>query len=126
MGMNEPDLRDRVAGSHWAVWIKPTIDYITRLAELIVLASAFSVAASKTDSIVLDGLAGILRITCAAYAGFAFGILSLAVDRIKTDKLWLALLIAIPLGLAMGVTAFEGSKALAEAINQLAGLDNNG
>jgi predicted PurR-regulated permease PerM len=91
----------------------------------IVLASAFKVAAEKTNSGILDALSVFLTLACGAYAGLAFGVVHLLLERVKTKRLWLALAIAMPIGLVLGYVSFEGSRELSKAIRQIAAIESN-
>ncbi|MEO9599082.1 hypothetical protein [Parasphingorhabdus sp.] len=114
---------ERYEDTAWVNYIKPTVDYVTRLAELIVLAAVFRVAADQIESLTLSILSGLLILVIGAYVGFPIGYLYPLSNRIKTNNWRIALAIALPLGLLIGGGAFFVAKEISDAVTAIAGIE---
>ena len=92
--------------------VKPVLDYVTRIAELLALAAAFKIAADRSDSFLLSALAFLLPCVVGAYVGLPLGLLNFAFKGVRTKSLLVALAIAMPVGIAGGLaTAYVSVKA---------------
>jgi hypothetical protein len=121
----KPSLRERFSKSLWTLWIKPVVDYVTRVGELIVLAAAFKIAAVKSESMLLEVFSILLILACAAYTGIALGLLHVAIDSLRLKSWWLTRLILVALAVGMGVFSFHGSRQLSAAIIEIAEIQSN-
>jgi hypothetical protein len=106
----------KLYGGHF----KLALDYVIGLGEAIVLAVFFRVAADQTHDIFVEALAFLMILAVGAYAGMPIGILMLPLHRIKTKKLWLALLITTPLAVGMVIVANHIGQEVSGVVGQLA------
>lgn len=107
----------------WSNSIKPVFDYISRVAELIILAAVCRVAADQTESLVLDVFAAVMIIIVGGYAGFPVGYLFQAGSKVKTKDWRIAVAVALPLGLIVAGGAFILGIEVSEAIRAIASLE---
>ena len=114
--------RERVEGSAWSLWMKPVCDYVVRVAEVLALAAVFHAAADRTDSITIEVFAFALSFIAAGYAGLPIGFALIGADRIRTKKLWLALLVALPGGILFAYLAHAGGKQVSEMIDEFVAI----
>ena len=107
--------KDSFAGKY----LFPLAEYVTRIAELLVLTAIFYAAGEQTDSFFLTAMAVVLNMACGLYFGFVFAIpLSLA-GRVKTKDWKVALAIALPGSVLMAWGAFELGQLMTEAVKAL-------
>ena len=106
------------AGSVWALWLKPVVDYIIRFAELIVLTAAFKIAATKTESLFIEIFVVILTLSCGFYSGVAFGMANFWIEKFRMRRTSSIFIFLATVSVVMCFAAFELSRQIAIAIEQ--------
>lgn len=95
-------------------------EYFVKVGEAVALAVFFRVAADNTNSLLIEIMAVLAGCVVGAYAGTPVGLLIAKLDRIKTRKLWVAFLVALPIALLWGWAALETGRQISNAVKQIA------
>ena len=116
---------DDFKSSIWVKYFKPVLDYIIRMAELMVLAAVFRVAADQAHSSLLSIMATILIYIIGAYSGIPIGLLYHSYHGATTKSLTFAIAIALPIGIAIAAFSFFGALEVSRAVKALAQVSVN-
>ena len=111
--------------SFWVKYLKPILDYVVRIAELMALAAVFRVAADQVHSPFLEILATILICIIGAYAGIPLGLLFHRLRGVSTKSLVVAIANALPIAVAIAAMSFLGGVEVSRAVKALSQVSVN-
>ena len=116
---------DEFKSSAWVTYVKPGLDYIVRIAELMALAAVFRVAADQVHSYFIEAMATILIFIIGAYSGLPIGLLYYKLRGFTTKSLMAAIAIALPISIIVSMLAFFGGIEVSHSVKALSQVSAN-
>ena len=111
--------------SAWVTHVKPVLDYIVRIAELMALAAVFRVGADQVHSLFLEAMATILIYIIGAYSGLPIGLLYYKMRGFTTKSLMAAIAIALPISITVAMLTFFGGIEVSHSVKALGQVSAN-
>ena len=101
-------------------YFKPALEWIVGIGNTIVLAVFFRVAADQTRSTLISILAFIMNCAVGGYAGIPLGYAMYPLNRVRTSRVWIALLITIPFAMGLAYIGHVMGEEMSATVRAMA------